>query len=137
MRPDKGTGRAAGPAVLDRDAIRDRICVICLALPGVSHAGDGHLGFSVRGRRFAWLLDDHHGDGRLAIHCKAAPGENTAIVETDAERYFLPPYIAHRGWVGAWLDVKGIDWGRVEALLIDAYRFAAPRRVAADLGAGE
>ena len=99
--------------------------------------GDRHLGFSVRGRRFAWLVDDHHGDGRLAIHCKAPPGQNSAVVGTDAERYFLPPYVAHRGWVGAWLDVEGIDWGRVEALLVEAYRLAAPRRLAAHLDARE
>lgn len=118
-------------------AIRDRVCAICLALPEATTEGDRHPGFSVRGRRFAWLIDDHHGDGRLAIHCKAAPGENTAVVGTDAERYFLPPYLAHRGWVGAWLDVEGIDWERVEALLVEAYRLAAPRPLAAHLDARE
>jgi hypothetical protein len=123
--------------MLDPDATRDRVRAVCLALPEATQAGDRHLGFSVRGRRFAWLLDDHHGDGRLAIHCKAAPGENVTIVETDAERYFLPPYLAHRGWVGAWLDVEAIDWDRVEAVLVDGYRLAAPRRLAAQLAAGE
>jgi hypothetical protein len=99
--------------------------------------GDRHLGFSVRGRRFAWLVDDHHGDSRLAIHCKAPPGENTVVVGTDAERYFLPPYLAHRGWVGAWLDVEDIDWERVEALLVEAYGLAAPRRLVAHFEARE
>jgi hypothetical protein len=136
MRPDARTGCAFGLAIHDLDTSRDRVCAICLALPGVTRAGDGHLGFSVRGRRFAWLVDDHHGDGRLAIHCKAARGENTAMVEGDPKRYFLPPYLAHRGWVGAWLDVEGIDWDRVEALLVDAYRHAAPQRLAADLDIG-
>jgi hypothetical protein len=64
-------------------AIRDRVCAICLALPQATTEGDRHLGFSVRRRRFSWLIDDHHGNGRLAIHCKAAPGENrvTAVVD--------------------------------------------------------
>jgi len=113
------------------------VTAFALALPEATTEGDRHLGFSVRRRRFAWLIDDHHGDGRLAIHCKAAPGENTAVVGTDAERYFLPPYLAHRGWVGAWLDVEGIDWERVEALLVEAYRLAAPRSLAAHLDARE
>ena len=134
--PDARARCAYGLAALDRDLSGERVCAICLALPKATRAGDRHLGFSVRGRRFAWLLDDHHGDGRLAVHCKAAPGENTAIVETDAERYFLPPYLAHRGWVGAWLDIEGIDWDRVEALLVDGYRLVAPRRLAAHLDAG-
>jgi len=68
---------------------------------------------------------------------QGGPGENTAVVGTDAERYFLPPYLAHRGWVGAWLDVEGIDWERVEALLVEAYRLAAPRSLAAHLDARE
>ncbi len=121
--------------MLDRDTIRDRVCAICLSLPGVTGEGDRHLGFSVRGRRFAWLLDDHHGDGRLAVHCKAAPGAGAAIVEADPERCFLPPYLAHRGWVGAWLDVGDVDWQRVEGLLVDAYRLVAPRRLARELDA--
>jgi hypothetical protein len=108
---------------------------VCLALPEATTEGDRHLGFLVRGRRFAWLIDDHHGDGRLAIHCKAAPGENTALVGTDTERYFLPPYLAHRGWVGVWLDVEDVDWEPVEALLIEAYRLAAPRCLAMHLDA--
>jgi hypothetical protein len=68
---------------------------------------------------------------------QGGPEENTAVVATDAERYFLPPYVAHRGWVGAWLDIEGIDWERVEALLVEAYRLAAPRRLAARLDARE
>ncbi len=118
-----------------RDAGAERGSAICLGLPEVSVDRGRHLGFWVRGRRFAWLVDDHHGDGRLALHCKAPPGENTAIVAADAKRYFLPPYVAHRGWVGAWLDLEGIDWKRVEALLVEAYRLAAPRRLAAQLDA--
>lgn len=122
-------------AVSDRDAIRERVRAICLSLPEAEQEGDRHLGFSVRGGRFAWLLDDHHGDGRLAVHCKAAPGANVAIVEADPERCFLPPYLAQRGWVGAWLDVDDVEWERVEGLLVDGYRLAAPRRLARELDA--
>jgi hypothetical protein len=119
----------------DAEAIRERVSAICLSLPGTTVAGDRHLGFSVRGRRFAWLLDDHHGDGRLAVHCKAAPGANVAIAEADPERCFLPPYLASRGWVGAWLDVDDVDWERLEGLLVEAYRLAAPRTLARELDA--
>ena len=123
--------------MLDRDAIRERVRAVCLSLPEAAEAGDRHLGFSVRGRRFAWLLDDHHGDGRLAVHCKAAQGESVAIVEADPHRCFLPPYLAQRGWVGAWLDLDNVDWERVEGLLVDGYRLAAPRRLARELDAYE
>jgi hypothetical protein len=118
---------------MTRRGARDRVSALCLALPEATSEGDRHLGFSVRGRRFAWLVDDHHGDGRLAIHCKAPPGENTTLAETDPARYFLPPYLARRGWAGAWLDVGEVDWERVEGLLVEAYRLSAPERLAAKL----
>lgn len=120
---------------MTRGAIHNRVYAICLTLPEVTAEEGQHLGFSVRGRRFAWLVDDHHGDARVAIHCKAAPGENTAVVASDRRRYFLPPYVARRGWVGVWLDMEGIDWERVEGLLVEAYRLAAPRRLAAHVDA--
>ncbi len=97
------------------DAARDRITAICLGLPEVTAEGDQHVGFSVRRRRFAWLLDDHHGDGRLAVACKAAPGEGEALVAADPARLFRPAYLGPRGWVGVWLDVEAVDWTRSRA----------------------
>lgn len=69
-------------------------------LPGVEvEETHGHLGFTVRGKRFAWLLADHHGDGRLALVLKAAPGEQEALVG-DRAGYFIPSYLGSKGWVG-------------------------------------
>ena len=70
---------------------------ICDGLPEVTSSGDQHVGFEVRGRRFAWFLDDHHGDGRVALHCKAAPGVNSALAAEDPARYFLPAYLGPKG----------------------------------------
>ena len=106
---------------------RERVLAICRSLPEVTSEGDRHVGFSVRGRRFAWLVEDHHGDGRLALHCKAPPGQGTALVAEDPARFFVPPYLGARGWVGAWLDLPDVDWDRVEALLRDAYLLTAPK----------
>lgn len=73
---------------------------MCAALPGVTVEDGRHVGLSVRGKRFAWLLDDHHGDGRLAFTCKALPGMNTELADRLPARYFLPSYTGSRGWVG-------------------------------------
>ncbi len=114
-------------------ARRARIRRIVLALPGAAVEGERHLGFSVRGRRFGWYVEDHHGDGRVALHCKAIPGVNRARAEADPDRFHVPPYVGGKGWLGLWLDLPEIDWEEVEALLHDAYRLAAPASLALDL----
>jgi phosphoribosylglycinamide formyltransferase-1 len=107
---------------------------LCLALPEVCEAVAGqHSSFVVCGKKFAYFLVDHHGDGRVAMQCKAAPGENVALVESDPVRFHLPAYMARHGWVGLYLDVGAVDWREVEELLSDAYLLNAPKRLAAKL----
>jgi hypothetical protein len=55
-------------------------------------------------------------------------------VETDPERYFVPPYVGHRGWLGVRLDVP-IDRDEIADLVADAYRMVAPRRLLAQIEA--
>jgi predicted DNA-binding protein (MmcQ/YjbR family) len=112
---------------------RARVDRLCLALPESTGEGDQHVGYRVRGRTFAWLTEDHHGDGRLALTCKVPPGAQQALVAADPERWFVPPYLGPRGWVGLLLDTPGVDWDEVAALVADSYRLVAPRRLAARL----
>ncbi len=116
---------------------RERILSILNSFPEVDieFGGDRdqHLGFSVRKKRFAWYLDDHHGDGAVAITCKAPAGVNESMVNSDPQGYFIPSYTGPKGWLGARLDVKDIDWDRVEFMLVEAYRMTAPRSLAAQL----
>ena len=115
---------------------RERVAGICAALPEATSTEEGaHVGFEVRGRRFAWFLEDHHGDGRVALNIKVPPGENRVLIASDPERFFMPAYLGPRGWLGVWLDVDAVDWDRVEQLLVDSYRLTAPKRLAARVGA--
>jgi predicted DNA-binding protein (MmcQ/YjbR family) len=110
----------------DLEARRDRLVRLCRTLPEATvTAHDQHVGFQVRGRTFAWFVDDEHGDGRVAVLCKAPPGENAALVATDPHRY-----VGSRGWVGLRLDRQDVDWGEVAELVADSYRLVAPRRLA-------
>lgn len=109
---------------------RSRLIRLCQGLPEVEAEEGQHVGFSVRGKRFAWLLEDHHGDGRLALNCKAPRGENAALADREPERFFLPSYLAGRGWVGAWLDIPAVDWDEIERLVVQAYVLTAPKRLA-------
>jgi hypothetical protein len=120
------------------DDARARLAEICLALPEVAERVEGrHASFLVRRKKFAYYLDDHHGDGRLAACCRAVPGENTVLAAADPVRFFIPPYIGPRGWVGLYLDVDPVDWDEVVELVVDSYLLVAPKRLAAVVtGAG-
>ena len=113
----------------ENDAPRTRLAEICLGFPEVTGDGDRHIAFSVRKRKFAYYLEDHHGDGRVALACKAEAGENTALVASDPARFFMPSYIGPRGWVGFWLDLPEVDWDEVEELVTESYRLTAPKRL--------
>jgi predicted DNA-binding protein (MmcQ/YjbR family) len=112
---------------------RARIERLCLALPEATGEGGQHVGYKVRGRTFAWLTEDHHGDGRLSVTCKAPPGAQQALVAADPERWFVPPYLGPRGWLGLHLDTPEVDWAEVAELVTDSYRLVAPRRLAAEI----
>lgn len=116
----------------DREQVEHRLAELVVALPATEVVRThGHTSYSVRRKRFGWLLADHHGDGRLALCVKAPPGEQEALVSADVQRYFVPAYLGVRGWVGAALDpASGPDWAEVAALLEQAWRMTAGTRLA-------
>jgi hypothetical protein len=85
--------------------------------------------FFVRGKRaFVMVLDNHHGDGRFAIWCAAGGGMQQMLVEAEPERFFVPPYVGHRGWLGVRLD-RGLDWEELAGICEDAYAEVAPQKL--------
>ena len=104
----------------------------CLALPEVTERlSHGAPSFFVRGKQtFVMFHDDHHGDGKLAIWCAAAPGVQEELVEAEPDRFYRPPYVGHRGWLGVRLDVSP-DWAEVGEIVTDAYRAVAPKKLLA------
>jgi hypothetical protein len=113
--------------------LHERVAAIVAELPEATCTGDQHLTLAVRKKTFGYFLDDHHGDGRVGIACKAAPGEQEALVRSDPTRFYVPAYLGARGWVALRLDVGRVNWGEVRELLLDAYRLQAPRRLVAEL----
>lgn len=113
-----------------------RLRAICQALPEVTERiSHGAVTFFVRGKRtVAYLTDDHHGDGRLALVCPAPPGVQDEVLRADPDRFFRPAYVGHRGWIGLRLDVE-VDWDEVAAVVEDAYRCVAPRTLVRELDA--
>ncbi|HUJ30640.1 MAG TPA: MmcQ/YjbR family DNA-binding protein [Candidatus Acidoferrum sp.] len=111
-----------------------RLTKIALALPESARQVYGsHAQFLVRKKTFAYFLDNHHGDGIVAVTCKVMPGENSALAAAQPARFYLPSYIGPRGWVALRLDAGKIDWDEVRDLLICSYQLCAPKRLAASV----
>lgn len=117
-----------------------RIREICLGLPETSERlSHGAPTFFVREKRaFLMVLTNHHGDGRFVIWCAAEHGTQGMLVEADPERFFVPPYVGHRGWLGFRLD-RGVDWDELAGIAEDAYAAVAPAKLveAARLSGGD
>ena len=111
-----------------------RITSICLAFPEATRQVMGdHAGFLVRKRTFAYFLNNHHGDGIVAVTCKAGPGDNSALANAQPDRFYLPAYIGPKGWVALRLDRGEVDWEEVTELVTDSYRRVAPKRLGASV----
>ncbi len=117
-----------------RARVLERVRAICLALPEVSERpSHGAPTFFVRGKRaFLMVLDDHHGDGRFAVWCASPAEVRPLLLEADPARFFVPPYVGVRGWIGVRLD-RGLDWGELAGIVEDAYAEVAPARLVAAL----
>jgi hypothetical protein len=111
---------------------RKKVLSFVNALPEASAtvAGGHHYSFKVRKKTFGYFLDDHHGDGRVALNCKTASGVNDTLARVASERFFIPKYVGARGWLGLWLDLPKVDWTQVEDIITEAYRLVAPRTLA-------
>jgi hypothetical protein len=106
---------------------------ICLGLPEVTERlSHGEPTWFVRGKKTFVMYADHHHDDRPAFWCAAPPGAQEVLVDSAPDRFFVPPYVGHRGWLGVWLDVP-VDWDEIADLVTDAYREVAPKGLLAEL----
>ena len=119
-------------ATLDKSsdvaARRDRLLRLCCSLPEAEaeRAGATHYAFKVRKKIFGYYTYNHHGDGVIALWCKAPPGERDRLVQENPSRYFVPPYVGPKGWVALRLDTARVDWKAVKELAFVSYFLTAP-----------
>jgi hypothetical protein len=124
--------RTSAPKTSAKDPRLIRLIEIARPLPETSYKVLGsHAAFLVRKKTFAYFLNDHHGDGIVALTCKVLPGENTALIAAQPKRYYMPAYVGPRGWVALRLDLPKIDWQEVRELLFTGYLLTAPKTLAA------
>ena len=109
----------------------EHLTKIALALPETARQLCGsHAQFLVRKKTFAYFLDNHHGDGIVALTGKVLTGENKALAEAQPRRFYLPAYLASKGWVALRLDGGKVDWSEVQELMRGSYVLIAPKRLA-------
>jgi len=109
-----------------------RLRPICLALPEAEERETwGEATFRVRDKIFCMHIADA---GEPALWCKAPHGSQHILVGADPARFFVPPYVGHKGWVGVRLT-KRVDWREVAELVKRSYRMTAPKRLAEHVGA--
>jgi len=118
----------------DSNPAIQRLREICLALPEVfEKEAWGECTFRVAGgSMFAMTDNHHHGSERVAVWVKAPPMVQDILTHADPKRFFVPPYLGPKGWVGVRLDYK-VDWKELAAMMDDAYTMSAPKRLHARL----
>jgi hypothetical protein len=116
------------------DRQRKRIARIVESLAeGEAKPAGRHLSLEVRKKRFGWFMVDHHGDGRVALNCKASAGMHDILRQLAPDHFHIPKYVGNKGWIGLWLDLPKLDWAAVELALTEAYRRTAPKKLAAEV----
>lgn len=111
----------------------ERLRALCVALPEVEERlSHGEPTWFVRGKKSFVMLADHHHDDRLAFWCAAPTGAQEAMVGDEPERFFRPPYVGPRGWLGVYLDVP-VDWDEISEIVTEAYCCIAPKSLAAQV----
>jgi hypothetical protein len=115
------------------DDLAARLRRICLAFPAVTERlSHGAPTWFVRDKSvFVTLWEHGHHQVQVPhLWCAAPPGAQTELVAADPQRFFRPPYVGGRGWLGMRLDAD-VDWAEVAELCEDAYRVIAPKRLVA------
>lgn len=108
-----------------------RLREICLALPEATEKEAwGECTFRVGGKMFAMTDNHHHGSEHCSVWVKAPLMVQEILVGSDPKRFFKPPYVGHKGWIGVRLDVRKVDWEELADLLKDGYLMIVPKRLA-------
>jgi hypothetical protein len=113
-----------------------RLRAICMALPEMTERlSHGAPTWFVRDKKQAaqYWGDGHHDIDFAQLWCAAPPGAQESMVAEEPARFFRPPYVGHRGWLGVRMDGK-VDWAEMESIIEDAYRVVAPKTLVARLG---
>jgi len=107
--------------------VRERALALPEADEVVSH-GMPCFGI-IKGKKFAYVSLDHHGDGKTALLVKVSGADEQAqLIENDPERYYRPAYFGD-GWIAMRLDLGRNDWEEIGEWLARSWRSVAPKKL--------
>jgi phosphoribosylglycinamide formyltransferase-1 len=115
----------------DPDWLTGKVRERALALPETDEStSHGMPCFGVtKGKKFAYVSLDHHGDGKTALLVKISGADEQAqMIDMDPERYYRPAYFGD-GWLGIRLDLGDTDWDAIGDRLLSSWQTVAPRRL--------
>ena len=109
--------------------LAERVRRVCLGFPDATERlSHGEPTWFVKGKQFANMDTNHHNSGHIAVICAAPAGAQETLIAANAKRFFRPPYVGGRGWIGIRLDEEDVDWGEVTSLLGEAVEYIRPAR---------
>jgi len=110
----------------------ERVRRICLALPGtwekISH---GEPTWFVGKKVFAMFSNNHHGDRHIAVTVPAAIGIQEMLIKKSPKKFYRPPYVGARGWVG--IEVDRVSDKELTQHVREAWKLIAPRKLLSEL----
>jgi len=102
----------------------ERVRRICLALPGATEKfSHGEPTFFVSQRVFAMFSNNHHNDGHVAVTVPAEEGLQAELIRNEPEKFYRPPYVGVKGWVG--IELAAVSDDELGLHLSEAYRLIA------------
>jgi hypothetical protein len=105
-----------------------RVRRICMALPETTEKiSHGEPTFFVRKKVFAMCSNNHHNDGHIAVVLPAAIGIQAALIEANPEKFYRPPYVGVRGWIG--VEIDRVDDEELAFHIHEAWRLIAPPKL--------
>lgn len=112
-----------------------RFLTLCDALPEAHHEpwGLGHHLFKVGKKSFAYYLNHHHGDGKVALCIKSTMPEQQRHIAESPKFFYPPAYMAHQAWLAMRVDLPRVDWKLAASLFVEAYRLQATKKILAQL----
>jgi len=114
------------------ESATELVRAICMDLPlVVERLSHGEASWFVNDKKNFVAMSDHHHDDRVSVTFAAGAGVQESLVEEDPERYYRPPYVGGRGWVGAYLDDESNapQWDRIADLIVDAWLLVAQPKI--------
>lgn len=118
---------AKAPRLPAGDEHLQRVRRICLALPNTTEKlSHGEPTFFTAKKVYAMFANNHHNDGHVAVWIPAVPGAQAALIRTEPGKYFRPPYVGVKGWVG--IELEAVDDDELGFHLTEAWQFIAAKK---------